>query len=75
MRGSPLVYQLEDPGEFSLNPLTDSARPGVQTALVSPPPPEPGEPRQPTLGEWLSQNALGVVFVAVMSLSCAVRWL
>ncbi len=77
MRGSPLVYELEDPGEFSLDPLTDSTRPGVQTALqgwmmlgL-----EPDEPPPPTLGERLAPHRMTLLFVAVMSLSIGVGWM
>lgn len=77
MRGSPLVYELEDPGEFSLDPLTDSTRPGVQTALqgwmmqgV-----DPAEPPPPTLSERLAPHHMTLLFVVVMSLSIGVRWM
>ena len=83
MRGSPLVYELEDPDEFSLDPLTDSTRPGVQTALQGwmVPRPESGDdpreepegPPPPTLGEWLEQHGMALLFVTVMSLSWGVR--
>ena len=81
MRGSPLVYELEDPMEFCLDALTDSKRPGVQTA---PPrwmaPPEeaeseaPKKPPPPSIRQRLNAHASTLMFVAVMALSCAVRW-
>ena len=91
MRGSPLVYELEDPLEFCLDPLTDSKRPGVQTALprwsmaptpstsegpagADPAPEVPKAPPPPSLRERLNAHAPTLVFVAVMALSCAVRW-
>lgn len=81
MRGSPLVYELEDPMEFCLEPLTDSRRPGVQTALprcmMAPAEAEPDTPEappSPSLRQRLNTHASTIVFVSVMALSCAVRW-
>ena len=69
MYRSPLVYQLEDPREFSIEPLTDSQRPGVQTAL-----PSAADARWARLLQLIARNRLNILFFVIMSLSCAVRW-
>ena len=79
MCGSPLVYELEDVREFSLDPLTDSKRPGVQTAIArwmlsSDTPDEPQKPPPVPLGQRLVQHRHALLFVIVMSLSSAIRW-
>ena len=76
MRGSPLVYELEDPSEFCLDALTDSKRPGVQTALpgwLCTDEPEPAP--EPTALQRLLSEPQAVLFVVVMLLASAVRWL
>ena len=80
MRGSPLVYELEDPMEFCLDALTDSKRPGVQTAsprwMAPPEEDEPETPKapSPSIRQRLNAHASTLMFVAVMALSCAIRW-
>jgi len=80
MSETPLVYELEDRDEFSLDPLTDSTRPGVQTALQGWMRPleecdgDSPEPPPPTLLEFLDQHSMTLMFMAVMLVSSAVRW-